>query len=53
MTSLPEFVTFPTMVASIFSWLQRSWKVGQSVGDRMHAIRSCDSEIASSVPSNP
>ena len=46
-------VTTATGVASRFSSSENFWKASTSFGSSTTAMRSCDSEIASSVPSRP
>ena len=50
---LGSFVTFATTVDSIFSFSASFWNFSTSFSSITTAILSCDSDIASSVPSNP
>ena len=51
--TLGSSTTFATTVASIFSFSAKLIKFSTSLSATTTAILSCDSEIASSVPSNP
>ena len=51
--TLGSSTTFATTVASMFSFSAKLIKFSTSLSATTTAILSCDSEIASSVPSNP
>ncbi len=52
-TSRGASVTTATRVASRFSWAASARKAASSADATTTAMRSCDSEMASSVPSSP